>query len=132
MDMLGAAIAAGIILLVLDAIWLGLIAKTWIHERIGHLQRDKPLRAPAGVFYVLYAVALAYFAITPALPAGDWLKAALTGGFLGLVAYGTYDLTNLATLDDWPLSMTAGDMAWGVFASAVTSGGSVLLISLFS
>jgi uncharacterized membrane protein len=128
MLVLKAAAAAGVILLVLDALWLGVIARDWLAGQLGPLRREKFLLAPAILFYVLYAVGLGVFAVAPAMEDGGWMKAAMLGGFLGLVAYGTYDLTNLATLKSWPLPMTIVDMVWGSVVSAVSAAGAVLIL----
>ena len=86
---------------------------------------------PAIAFYLLYAVGLGFFAVQPSLADGDWLRAALVGGFFGLVAYGTYDLTNLATLKNWPLPMVIVDLVWGAVLSGVSAAGGVLLLKQF-
>ena len=128
MLVLKAALFAGLILLVLDALWLGVIARDWLAGQLGPLRREKFLIVPAILFYVLYAVGLGVFAVVPAMETGDWIKAAMLGGFLGLVAYGTYDLTNLTTLKNWPLPMTIVDMVWGAAVSAVSAAGAVLIL----
>jgi uncharacterized membrane protein len=123
---------AGLILGVMDGLWLGLIARDWLAGQLGPLKRESFLIAPAIGFYALYSVGMAVFAVTPAVESGGWMRAALLGGFLGLVAFGTYDLTNMATLKGWPAPMTFVDMAWGTVVSAVSSAGAVLIIGLFS
>ncbi len=125
MQILQGAIAAGVILLVLDALWLGLLMRDWIDDQLHEFKREKILLGPAIVFYLLYAFALGFFAVSPALAQGDWMQAALLGGVLGLVAYGTYDLTNLATLNHWPWKMVIVDMAWGALVSALSASGAV-------
>ena len=110
------------VLLVLDAIWLGLIAQPFYQEQIGFLLANKANWAAAGVFYLLYVAGLVFFVVEPALQAGTTPgRAALRGAFFGLVAYATYDLTNLATVDRWPLLLTAVDMAWGAALGALTT-----------
>jgi uncharacterized membrane protein len=85
---------------------------------IGPLMREQPLLLPAAVFYLLYPMGLVVFAVRPALDRGGWSRAAALGAFFGLLAYGTYDLSNLATLKDWPLQLTLVDMVWGAALSA--------------
>ena len=75
---------------------------------------------PAILLYCLYVAGLVFFALIPALNQGTWFSALLYGGFFGLVCYGIYDLTNLATLKGWPMKMVVYDIAWGTFVSAVT------------
>lgn len=128
MDILKAAIAAGIVLGVLDALWLGLIARDWLTQQMGELRRADIQWVPALGFYLLFSAGLGFLAVLPALETGDWMKAAMLGGFLGLLAYGTYDLTNLATLKNWPLQMTIVDMVWGAVVSAASAAGAVLLL----
>jgi uncharacterized membrane protein len=132
MLLLKAAGLAGLIVLVLDGLWLGVIARDWLAGQLGELKREKFLLVPGIMFYVLYSVGIAVFAIVPAMePAmedGGWQKAAMLGSFLGLVAYGTYDLTNLTTLKNWPLPMVIVDMVWGAVLSAVAAAGAVLIL----
>ena len=111
-----------IVFLVLDAIWLGLIAQPFYQAQIGFLLAKQANLAAAGVFYLLYVAGLVTFVVEPALRAGTTPgRAALRGAFFGLVAYATYDLTNLATLDRWPVAVTAVDMAWGAAVGALTA-----------
>jgi uncharacterized membrane protein len=108
--------------LILDAIWLGLIAQPFYQAQIGFLLAKNPNWLAAGVFYLLYVAGLVFFVVEPALRAGSAPgRAALRGAFFGLVAYATYDLTNLATVDRWPLLLTAVDMTWGAALGALTT-----------
>jgi len=110
------------VFLVMDAIWLGLIAQPFYQEQIGFLLAKKANWAAAGVFYLLYVAGLVFFVVEPALRTRATPgRAALRGAFFGLVAYATYDLTNLATVDRWPLLLTAVDMAWGAALGALTT-----------
>jgi uncharacterized membrane protein len=128
MDVVKGALAAGLVLAVLDLLWLGVIAKGWLAAQLGPLMREQIAVVPAILFYVLYVVGLSFFAVAPMLESGDWMKAAMTGAVLGLVAYGTYDLTNLATLKNWPLPMVIVDMVWGTVLSAVSAAAGVLIL----
>ena len=128
MDVAKGALAAALILGVLDALWLGVIARDWLVRQMGELRRADIQWAPALGFYILFSAGLGFFAVAPALEGGDWLKAAMLGGFLGLLAYGTYDLTNLATLKGWPAAMSIVDMAWGTALSAASAAGAVVLL----
>ena len=114
-------VTTGIFLLI-DAAWLGLIAPKLYKANIGHLMAEKPNFLAAGVFYLLYIAALLFFVIDPALVKASVWQAVWTGAFLGLAMYATYDLTKLATLKEWPLKITAIDLAWGTFITAATSG----------
>lgn len=110
--------------LVMDALWLGLIARQFYAAQLGALMRDNINFVAAGGFYLAYVVGIVFFAVAPALAEDSWKVAALRGALFGLLAYGTYDMTNLATLKNWPLTMSLVDMAWGTLltASSATIG----------
>lgn len=105
-----------------DIVWLGVISKNLYKKYLGHLMTPTVNWIAAIVFYLLFIAGLVFFVINPALAKGSLLYAVLAGGFFGLVAYGTYDLTNLATLKDWPLLITVIDLVWGTFLNAATAG----------
>ncbi len=114
------AIAAPVIGAI-DFLWIGIIARGFYQEGIGHLFAAS-FNIPAAVaFYVVYALGLAVFVVVPAIEARSVVTAFTLGALFGFFAYAAYDLTNLATLRDWPLSVTFADMAWGAFLSAVVS-----------
>jgi uncharacterized membrane protein len=100
-----------------DLFWLGLLMTDTYQAWLGPLMREQPLLLPAAVFYLLYPAGLVVFAVRPALERPGWARAAALGAFLGLLAYGTYDLSNLATLRDWPWQLTLVDMVWGAALS---------------
>lgn len=112
-------IAMGVFL-VIDLIWLGFIAKDLYAKHLGYLMAEKVNFAAAFIFYIIFVLGMMYFIINPALVKGDWMAALLPGAFFGLIAYATYDLTNLATIKDWPLLITAIDLVWGSSLSAAT------------
>lgn len=107
--------------LAIDALWLGVLMGSTYKSYLGELMLSQPKLIPAAIFYLLYAVGLVVFAIMPALRQGDWRHAALMGALLGLVAYATYDLSNLATLRGWPLPLTLIDIAWGTVLSSIAA-----------
>ena len=115
-----AAVAAAMLLL--DMVWLGVVAKSMYQEAIGHLMADKPRIAAAAVFYVVYALGLMVFVLVPHVDDPQWGRTLLFGALFGFVAYATYDLSNLATLKNWPLKLTLIDMCWGSALSAVSAG----------
>jgi uncharacterized membrane protein len=88
--------------------------------------------AAAIIFYLLFIVGLVYFAILPAVNDGEWLRALALGAFFGFITYATYDLTNLATLKDWPIQITLIDLAWGTFLGASISTLTYLTNNLLS
>ena len=113
----GVALAA---LLLLDGPWLTLMGPRFYTPRLAHVLSASPQWGAAGAFYLLYALGVAILVVLPALESGRRPSQAFArGALLGLVAYGTYDLTNQATLRDWPLMVTFVDMAWGTFLTGV-------------
>lgn len=105
----------------IDMVWLGLVAKDFYRAQIGSLMKID-INWIAGItFYLLFIVGLVFFVIAPAVERGSWLYALSIGAFFGLITYATYDLTNLATLKDWPLAVTFVDMAWGSLLGASVS-----------
>lgn len=116
--------AAVVVFLGLDALWLGVVARGFYARRLGALLRPRPDLRIALVFYLFYVAGIVLFAVQPGLAAESWAVAAAHGAALGLLAYGTYDLTNQATLRDWPVAVTLVDMAWGgaLTATAAIAG----------
>jgi uncharacterized membrane protein len=105
----------------IDMIWLTLVAKNFYAKQIGYLMTKNPNLFAALVFYLIFIAGLIVFVITPALDKKMWTYALLAGALFGLVTYATYDLTNLATVKDWPLIITIVDLIWGMTLSAAVS-----------
>ena len=101
----------------LDFLWLTVLGIGFYRAEIGGLLLERPSPAPAAIFYLFYVAGLVGFAVLPADNAGSWVWALLAGVALGLLAYGTYDMTNLATLKGWTLNISLIDLAWGGFLS---------------
>jgi len=114
-------VATGVVFLAIDAVWLGVVAKTLYRRELGSLLLDNYRLAPAAIFYLLYVLGVVVLAVLPAFTADRWTTALLNGALLGLVAYATYDLTNQATLRDWPSVITLVDLAWGTVLTAVSA-----------
>lgn len=114
--------ATAVIFFAIDFLWLS-NAVGFYRERLGELLLDKPNLGYAAGFYLLYVGGIVMLAVVPALNAGSWSNAALAGAVLGLVAYGTYDMTNLSTLRNWSLTVSLVDMAWGTALTAVSATG---------
>ena len=102
-----------IVFLGLDFLWLGFVARGFYASQLAGLIRENINYLAAGIFYLAYVAGIVFFAIAPALAEGSWRKAAIHGACLGLLAYGTYDMTNMATLKNWPVTMSFVDMIWG-------------------
>ncbi len=120
-----------IVFFIVDLVWLGVISKPLYAKYMGHLRSEKVNWAAALIFYFLFIGGLVYFVINPALAKENLMNAILVGGFFGLITYSTYDLTNLATLKDWPVVITVIDMAWGTFLNAATAGITYLIVVNF-
>jgi len=114
------AIAFSVFLLI-DAIWLGLVAKNFYRNQIGFIMKTNPNFVAAIAFYLLFIVGLVVFVITPSIEKGSWTTALFLGLLFGLITYATYDLTNLATLKDWPIIVTIVDLIWGSVLAASVS-----------
>ena len=109
------------VFLIIDVIWLGAIAKNMYSEKIGHLLAENPNLIAAGVFYLLFVAMILVFVVIPGYEAQSLTKVIVLGALFGMITYATYDLTNLATLRDWPLSVTIIDIIWGASLSTVTA-----------
>jgi len=104
-----------------DMLWLGLVARGFYQKHLGFLLRSPPNWTAAIVFYLLFVAGLLVFVVVPSLQAGSVKKVLILGALFGLITYATYDLTNLATVKDWPWIVTAVDLAWGgVLATSVS------------
>lgn len=121
MTWIAAYIAAAVSFLALDALWLGLVARALYQREFGALLLDRPNMAAAAAFYALYLGGVVFFAVKPALEGGGWTRAVLHGALFGLVAYATYDLTNLATLRGFPARVVLPDLLWGATVTAVAA-----------
>lgn len=109
-----------LIFTLVDSLWIKFVANKFYKSQIGPLLRVKPLFLPAIIFYFLYITGMVVFALNPALDSGSIVQALTYGLLLGLVMYATYDLTNHATLKNWPVKMTIVDMSWGTIATATS------------
>lgn len=110
----------------IDMIWLALVAKDVYRREIGFMMSNKPNWLAAIVFYLIFIAGIVFFVINPAIEKDSWTYALFVGLFFGFITYATYDLTNLATLKDWPIKITIIDLIWGSCL-----GGSVSLITYF-
>ena len=119
--------ATFLVMFVIDALWLGVIAKDFYRTAMGALLAPEPRLGFATIFYLMYPLGLVIFAVLPGADAASVVRAAVLGALFGLFCYGTYDLTNLAVVQDWPLRLTFVDLAWGTFASAVSAGAGLAL-----
>ncbi|MBN2268112.1 MAG: DUF2177 family protein [Acholeplasmataceae bacterium] len=112
---------AFVLFLIIDLIWLGVIAKNLYQNQIGSLLKTDTNWTAAIIFYLLFIGGLVFFAIQPSITSETLWKAMLYGALFGFITYATYDLTNLATLEGWPIKITIIDLMWGSFLGASTS-----------
>lgn len=117
------------VFIIIDAVWLGLIAKNLYATQLKGLMTDQVKWGAAGLFYLLFIGLLIYFAIAPALIAGSANMALVRGMLFGLATYATYDLTNYATIKGFPLQIVVIDLIWGMFISSAVSTIAYLIYS---
>lgn len=127
-----AYLATGVVFLGLDAIWLSQVGLGLYRREIGALLLEQPNLPVAGLFYLLFVAGIVLLVVQPAAANGDWLAALWMGALLGLVAYGTYDITNLSTLRGWSPTIAAIDVVWGAALTAVASLAGFLAVSAFA
>ena len=121
MENINTFLVAFAVFLGIDMLWLTVIASKFYKSQIGHLMADKAKLLPAAIFYIIFIAAMVYFVIVPALEHQNMAQLLLSAAIFGFVTYATYDLTNMATLKDWPLLVTVVDLAWGTFISLAVS-----------
>jgi len=110
-----------VVFLGIDAVWLSTMSTRFYKKHLGDLMRESPNLPVALAFYLLYVVVLLVVVVMPAVDKGSLLQAAGFGVLLGLAAYGTYDITNLSTIRDWPVVVTVVDLIWGGTLTGVLS-----------
>lgn len=122
MKTMGIAYAGTLVsFLLIDAIWLGLVARSFYERQLGDMMLPSPNLVVAAIFYLFFTVAIVVLAVRPGLDARSIWMAAGHAAVLGLAAYGTYDMTNLSTLKNWPVPMTIVDLIWGTVLTSVAS-----------
>jgi uncharacterized membrane protein len=117
-----AYISALIVFIAIDAVWLGTMSKRLYKPTLGDILLTQFSIAPALAFYLLYPIGLVIFAISPAVKTGSLQTALIYGALFGLFTYGTYDLTNQATVRNWTTQLTLIDMTWGGILGGLTAG----------
>ncbi len=111
----------------IDLVWLGYVAKGFYQQHLERFLSPNVNWSAALLFYLIYIAGILIFAVVPALEKHSLGRAALLGGLFGFFTYATYDLTNLATLKDWPLKVVVVDIAWGTVLGAVVASCSFLV-----
>lgn len=110
-----------LLIVVLDLLWVGVVAKSFYQENLRHLLAENIQWVPVILFYVMYTGMILYFAVFPAVYGGSWQKAVISGVLLGMACYGTYNFTNGATLRDWPVQVVLLDVIWGAVMTGCIS-----------
>ena len=110
-----------VVFFAVDMTWLGLIAKDLYKKYLGSFLSDKVNWPAAIIFYLLFIIGIFYFCILPAVEKNSVVKAIISGALFGVLTYATYDLTNLATLKNWPLTIVFIDIAWGALLTGIVS-----------
>ena len=113
--------ATAVVIIALDWLFLGLNAKSFYQHGIGHLTADRVNVPVVALFYAIFAFGLMMFVVVPNASAADWGKTLTYAALFGFISYATYDLTNLATLKNWPISVALVDMAWGTLVSVAAA-----------
>lgn len=109
-----------IVFLGVDLLWLTVISKNLYKTEIGHLMAENPKLLPALIFYMVYVAGVIVISVLPGITEKQLLRTVLLSALLGFIAYGTYDLTNFATLKDWPAKIVFIDLAWGTVVTTLT------------
>jgi uncharacterized membrane protein len=120
------------IMLAIDVLWIGVFMKSFYRENLGYIMADTINWKAGLIFYVLYIFGLIYFVIIPEMEGGTLISTALKAALFGFIAYATYDLTNQATLKDWPLIVTVIDMSWGAFVTGVMGAIGFFIVGFLS
>ncbi len=121
-----------IVFFFIDLIWIGVVAKNFYAATIGHMLRDSVNWPAALLFYLIYIGGIVLFVLVPAIRSGSKIyHVALMGSLLGVFAYGTFDLTALALLKGWPITVTIVDMVWGTILTGGTASGAYWISRIF-
>ena len=107
--------------LAIDSLWLGLVAPSFYRSQIGYIMAETPNYFAAGLFYLVFIFGMVVFIVEPGVREGTLMQSVSRGALFGLVTYATYDLTNLATLEGWPVLLTVVDLTWGTVLSAAVT-----------
>jgi len=105
----------------IDMLWLGLLARNFYQQQLGFLLNPRTNWLAAVIFYLIFVAGVVVFVVLPGAQTGSLARTLILGAFFGLVTYATYDLTNLATLKGWPITMVVVDIGWGMTLSTLVS-----------
>jgi len=119
------------VFLLIDIVWLSVVANRFYRQQLGELLLKNPNYAAAAGFYLMYIAGIVFFAVQPAFENKSILTAVIYGALFGFFTYATYDMTNLATLKGWPWTLAVVDMAWGTALGCLSATGGYLVTSRF-
>jgi uncharacterized membrane protein len=119
-----------VVFFIIDIIWLAIVAKNVYRKELGYIMSDKPNWIAAIIFYLIFITGMVFFVINPAIAKDSWSYALFVGMFFGFITYATYDLTNLATLKDWPIKITIIDLFWGTSLGGLVSTITFFLVNI--
>lgn len=125
-------VLTAVVFFAIDMLWLGLIAKALYNKYLGSFLSDNVNWTAAVIFYLIFIAGIFIFSILPAVERGSWIRALILGGLFGFIAYATYDLTNMATMKDWPLTIVIIDMIWGFVLTATVSVSGYFIVNWLS
>lgn len=125
---LAAYVGTFVVMIALDLLWLGVVAKPLYQKGLGALMLEQPNWPVAALFYATFAVGLVIFGVAPQEAARSWTHTLTMAALFGFFCYATYDLTNLATLKGWPVGLSVMDIAWGTVVSTVSVAGGKLVM----
>ena len=128
MQVAAAYLATLVVFSIVDTLWLGVVARGFYRAELGGLLAPEVKLWAAVLFYLVYSAGIVIFAVLPAIRAESLVTAVTMGALFGFFAYATYDLTNLATLRDWPLRMSVVDIAWGTFITGMTATAAAFVV----
>ncbi|UCG13189.1 MAG: DUF2177 family protein [Deltaproteobacteria bacterium] len=115
----------------IDILWLGVIAKNFYNRHLAQFFRERVNWAAAAIFYALYILGIMIFAILPGISSASLARTVILGVLYGLFTYATYDLTNLATIKDWPVKIVVVDILWGMMLCGLVSAGGFVVATRF-
>ncbi len=121
MEVVKTYLIALVVFFLIDIFWLVVVARKLYQQELGYIMSPKPNWIAAGIFYLIFIGGVVFFVINPALEKNSWVYALLVGMLFGFITYSTYDLTNLATLKDWPIKITIIDLIWGTSLGGIVS-----------
>jgi uncharacterized membrane protein len=114
-------LASLVVFFAVDMVWLGLVASSFYKKHLGYLMAPSVNWLAAIIFYLLFILGILVFVVLPGIKENSLQNTILRAVLFGLITYATYDLTNLATVKDWPLMITLVDLGWGMVLSTIVS-----------